>query len=58
MLLSQAVFATRFITKDSVEEKMAQLQVKKQLVFEGTMDSSSTSLAKLTTEDLAFLFHS
>lgn len=52
------VNATRFITKDSVEEKMLQLQQKKQLVFEGTMDGSATSLAKLTAEDLAFLFHS
>jgi len=55
---SQAVHATRFITKNSIEEKMYQLQQKKQLVFEGTVDGSSASLAKLTTEDLAFLFHS
>ena len=56
--LPQPVYATRFITTDSVEEKMHQLQEKKQLVFDGTMDGSSASLARLTAEDLAFLFHS
>ena len=52
------VFATRFITTDSIEEKMFQLQQKKQLVFEGTVDGTSASLNKLTAEDLALLFHS
>ena len=43
---------------DDMFEKMFQLQQKKQLVFEGTVDGTSASLNKLTAEDLAFLFHS
>jgi DNA repair protein RAD16 len=54
---NKPVFATRFVTLNSVEEKMMMLQTKKQLVFEGTMDGSAASLSKLTAEDLAFLFH-
>ena len=35
---------------------MAELQEKKQLVFEGTIDSSALALSQLTTDDLRFLF--
>ena len=35
----------------------AQLQEKKRLVFEGTVDGSAVSFSKLTLDDLAFLFH-
>ena len=41
------VKAVRFITVESVEEKMLQLQEKKQLVFEGTVDGRGSSLAKV-----------
>jgi hypothetical protein len=32
------------------------LQEKKQLVFEGTVDSSATAMAALSEDDLRFLF--
>ena len=50
------VTAIRFITKDSIEERMLELQTKKALVFEGTIDSSALALSQLTTDDLNFLF--
>ena len=52
----KAVTATRFITKDSIEARMLELQKKKSLVFEGTIDSSATALSQLTSDDLNFLF--
>ena len=52
----RTVKATRFVTKDSIEERMFELQEKKQLVFEGTVDAKATALAQLTEEDLRFLF--
>ena len=50
------VTAIRFITKDSIEDRMLELQKKKELVFEGTIDSSAAALAQLTADDLSFLF--
>ena len=50
------VHAIRFITENTVEERMLELQEKKQLVFEGTVDSSALALSQLTVEDLRFLF--
>ena len=52
----RAVIATRFSTKDTIEERMMQLQEKKRLVFEGCMDGNQAALAQLTEEDLQFLF--
>eukprot|EP01012_Entosiphon_sulcatum_P067451 TRINITY_DN9716_c0_g1_i1.p1 TRINITY_DN9716_c0_g1~~TRINITY_DN9716_c0_g1_i1.p1 ORF type:complete len:1165 (-),score=253.85 TRINITY_DN9716_c0_g1_i1:69-3533(-) len=52
----RAVTATRLITAGTIEERMLQLQEKKQLVFEGTIENSSECLARLTEEDLKFLF--
>lgn len=52
----KAVTATRFITKDSIEARMLELQKKKSLVFEGTIDSSAAALSQLTSDDLNFLF--
>jgi len=50
----KAVTATRFITKDSIEARMLELQKKKSLVFEGTIDSSAAALSQLTSDDLNF----
>ena len=50
------VVATRFCTKDTIEERMFELQEKKRLVFEGCMDGNQAALAQLTEEDLQFLF--
>lgn len=50
------VRAIRYVTRNSVEERMIELQEKKMLVFEGTVDGAVNSLKKLTNEDLQFLF--
>ena len=52
----RAVTAVRFLVADSIEEKMAELQSKKALIFEGAVNASAASLAQLTVEDLRFLF--
>jgi len=48
--------STRFVIKDTVEERILQLQEKKQLVFEGTVGDSPDAMSKLTVADLKFLF--
>ncbi|KNH06181.1 DNA repair protein [Perkinsela sp. CCAP 1560/4] len=53
---TKEVSATRFICKDTIEDRMIELQDKKMLVFEGTIDSNQCSIAKLNSEDLSFLF--
>lgn len=53
---AKPVHAVRFVTENSVEERMVELQDKKMLVFEGTVDGKFQSLSKLTEDDLHFLF--
>mmetsp|Transcript_9849 Transcript_9849/g.24246 ORF Transcript_9849/g.24246 Transcript_9849/m.24246 type:complete len:1443 (-) Transcript_9849:103-4431(-) len=53
---TKEVQAIRFITEDTIEDRMLELQQKKELVFSGTIDAKATSLAQLTEEDLRFLF--
>mmetsp|Transcript_56102 Transcript_56102/g.88937 ORF Transcript_56102/g.88937 Transcript_56102/m.88937 type:complete len:1185 (-) Transcript_56102:208-3762(-) len=53
---TKEVKAIRFITKNTIEEKIIALQEKKQLVFDASIDGSSASLGKLTQEDVRFLF--
>jgi len=53
---TKAVKAVRFITADTIEEKIIKLQEKKQLVFDASIDGSAASLGKLTEQDLRFLF--
>merc|ERR1719321_970991 len=50
------VRAVRFVTKDTIEEKIIALQEKKQLVFDASIDGSAGALGKLTQQDLRFLF--
>ena len=52
----RAVTALRYITEDTIEERMLELQDKKQLIFDGAVNSNSAALAQLTQEDLKFLF--
>ncbi|KAF2292224.1 hypothetical protein GH714_017498 [Hevea brasiliensis] len=48
----------RFIIENTIEEKILELQGKKELAIEGTVgDGSLDALAKLTMEDLHFLFN-
>mmetsp|Transcript_1911 Transcript_1911/g.2533 ORF Transcript_1911/g.2533 Transcript_1911/m.2533 type:complete len:124 (+) Transcript_1911:3110-3481(+) len=53
---TRQVTALRFITEDTIEAKMDDLQDKKRKVFEGTIDGSGASFNKLSMEDLEFLF--
>lgn len=53
---TKEVRAIRFITTDTIEEKIVKLQEKKQLVFDASIDGSAASLGKLTEQDLRFLF--
>ncbi|KAJ8764644.1 hypothetical protein K2173_006726 [Erythroxylum novogranatense] len=46
----------RFVIENTVEEKILQLQEKKEVVFEGTVGRTSAALGKLTEQDLRFLF--
>lgn len=51
------IHAVRFIIQDTIEERILQLQEKKKLVFDGTIGGDAASMAKLTVDDLRFLFH-
>ncbi len=48
--------AIRFIVRDSIEDRIIKLQEKKKLVFDSTIGGDAGSLARLTFEDLQFLF--
>ena len=50
------IFATRFIIENTIEERILKLQEKKQLVIDGTIGGDSASIAKLTVDDMRFLF--
>ncbi|PWZ13820.1 DNA repair protein RAD16, partial [Zea mays] len=52
----KTIKSTRFVIKGTVEERILQLQQKKQLVFEGTVGDSPDAMSKLTEADLKFLF--
>mmetsp|Transcript_9469 Transcript_9469/g.11786 ORF Transcript_9469/g.11786 Transcript_9469/m.11786 type:complete len:1115 (+) Transcript_9469:115-3459(+) len=52
------IFGTRFIIEDTIEERILRLQDKKKLVFDGTVGGDQASLARLTVDDLRFLFSS
>eukprot|EP01064_Diplonema_japonicum_P014608 TRINITY_DN2228_c2_g1_i2.p1 TRINITY_DN2228_c2_g1~~TRINITY_DN2228_c2_g1_i2.p1 ORF type:complete len:1350 (+),score=403.07 TRINITY_DN2228_c2_g1_i2:35-4084(+) len=54
---TKPVTAVRFVTQNTIEEKMYQLQEKKQLVFDGTIDGSNAALSRLSGEDINFLFN-
>merc|ERR1712050_127135 len=50
------VFATRFVATDTIEEKIIELQEKKQSVFDCTVGNSNQALQRLTGDDIKFLF--
>ncbi len=50
------IHATRFIIENSIEERILKLQEKKKLVFDGTVGGDASSMAKLTVDDMRFLF--
>lgn len=50
------IHATRFIIENTIEERILKLQEKKKLVFDGTVGGDTTSMTKLTVDDMRFLF--
>ncbi|KAG5192746.1 P-loop containing nucleoside triphosphate hydrolase protein [Tribonema minus] len=50
------IHAVRFIIEDTIEERILKLQDKKRLVFDSTVGGDAGSLARLTVDDLRFLF--
>lgn len=50
------IYATRFIIQNTIEERILKLQEKKRLVFDGTIGGDAGSMAKLTVDDMRFLF--
>ncbi len=50
------IHAVRFIVRNSIEDRIIKLQEKKKLVFDSTIGGDAGSLARLTIEDLQFLF--
>lgn len=51
-----AVFAYRMICKDSVEEKILELQARKKMIASELIAEDNGFIKKLTREDVAFLF--
>ncbi|ORZ32838.1 SNF2 family N-terminal domain-domain-containing protein [Catenaria anguillulae PL171] len=47
---------THIIIEDSIEERIIQLQDKKRALFESTVGKDSSALARLSEDDLKFLF--
>merc|ERR1712188_126335 len=53
---TKPVTAVRFNTMGTIEERMFELQEKKQLVFDGTVGKSAKAMESLSHEDIRFLF--
>lgn len=47
---------TRLVIQDSVESRIIELQEKKKALFDSTIGKNSSALARLTEDDLEFLF--
>jgi len=54
---TRPVYATRFVATDTIEDKIIELQQKKQSVFDCTVGGSNTALQRLTADDIKFLFN-
>lgn len=50
------VYATRLVASDTIEDKIIELQQKKQSVFDCTIGNNNRALARLSAEDIQFLF--
>lgn len=50
------VKALRFVAAETIEEKIIELQEKKQTVFDCTVGNSNQALQRLSAEDIRFLF--
>lgn len=53
---TKPVYAYRIIAEDTIEERILQLQEKKQLAFDGTIGNNNNAFQKLNADDIRFLF--
>lgn len=53
---TRPVKALRFVAAETIEEKIIELQEKKQTVFDCTVGNSNQALQRLSSEDIRFLF--
>jgi len=53
---TRPVYATRLVASNTIEDKIIELQEKKQSVFDCTIGNSNKALSRLTKEDIQFLF--
>ncbi|CAM9966184.1 unnamed protein product, partial [Phaeothamnion confervicola] len=53
---TKPIYATRFVVEDTIEERIVRLQEKKRMVFDATVGGDAASLARLTVDDLRFMF--
>lgn len=53
---TRPVKALRLVASDTIEEKIIELQAKKQSVFDCTVGNNNSALQRLTSEDIQFLF--
>eukprot|EP00927_Polykrikos_kofoidii_P064952 TRINITY_DN60756_c0_g1_i1.p1 TRINITY_DN60756_c0_g1~~TRINITY_DN60756_c0_g1_i1.p1 ORF type:complete len:1235 (+),score=198.80 TRINITY_DN60756_c0_g1_i1:101-3805(+) len=54
---TRPVKATRFVGSDTIEERIIELQEKKQSVFDCTVGANNQALQRLTADDIKFLFN-
>ena len=52
---TKPVRAVRFVTRETIEEKMYALQQKKQAIIDTAVDGKGEALAQLSEADLKFL---
>jgi DNA repair protein RAD16 len=54
---TREVTAVRFLMRDTIEDRILELQAKKQLAISGTIDGDASAVKQLSKEDLCFLFN-
>ena len=53
----KCISVVRFVIPNTIEERILQLQEKKHLLFNSTVGMDNDALARLSLQDLQFLFH-
>lgn len=53
---NKPIYAVRFVAANTVEDRILRLQEKKKLVFDGTVGGDAGAMARLTVDDMRFLF--
>jgi len=53
---TKCITVTRFIVPNTIEDRIIRLQEKKQLVFQSTVGMDADAMARLSVDDLKYLF--